>query len=87
MANEGKAAAFYKIFFPPKPAESSVPAEFIYPEPLLPPNTITKEQIIRHIKALSPYKASGPDKIPNIVLQESAEIIVEYLNHICWAII
>ena len=85
--NEGKVEAFHKIFFPPKPAESSVPAEFNYPEPLPPPDTITKEQIIRHIKALSPYKASGPDQIPNIVLQETAEIIVVYLDHVFRAII
>ena len=82
IANEGKAKAFHKIFFPSKPAESLVPEDFNYPEPLPSPDTITKEQITRHIKALSPYKASGPDDIPNIILQESAEIIVDYLDHI-----
>ena len=85
--NKGKAEAFHKIFFPLKPAESSVPVEFNYPEPLPPPDTITKEQIIRHIKALSPHKASGPDEIPNIVLQETVKIIVEYLDHVFRAII
>ena len=87
MDNKAKAEAFHKIFFPPKPAESTVPVDVIYPEPLPPPDTITKDQIAQHIKALSPYKVSGPDEIPNIVLQEAMEHIVDYLAHIYWAII
>ena len=87
MDNKGKAEAFHKIFFPPKPAESTVPVDFNYPEPLLSPDTITKDQIIRHIKALSSYKASGPNEIPNILLQEAMELIVDYLDHIYQVII
>ena len=64
MANKGKAEAFHNIFFPPKPAKSSVPEDFNYPEPLPLSDTITKEQITQHIKALSLYKVSGPDEIP-----------------------
>ena len=45
MANKGKVEAFYKIFFPPKPAEYTVPVDFNYPEPLPLPDTITKDQI------------------------------------------
>ena len=86
MDNKGKVEAFH-IFFPLKPAESTVPVDFNYPEPLLPPDTITKDQIAQHIKALSPYKASGPNEIPNIVLQEATEHIMDYLDHIYQAII
>ncbi|PPQ87142.1 hypothetical protein CVT25_000282, partial [Psilocybe cyanescens] len=59
--NEEKAEALATSFFPQKPAESTVPADYGYPEPLPPPAKITEERIREHITKLSPYKASGPD--------------------------
>ena len=35
---------------------------------------------------MSPYKASGPDEIPNIVLQKSFNLIADYLLHIFQAV-
>lgn len=47
--------------------------------PLLTSIQVTEEQIFTHIAKLSPYKAPGPDGIPNIVLQKSAHLIAPYL--------
>jgi Endonuclease-reverse transcriptase len=77
--NEGKAKVLAEVFFPPKPATSSVPQEFSYPDLLPSPLPITEEQIHAHIAKLSPFKAPGPDRIPNIILQKSANLIVPYL--------
>lgn len=40
---------------------------------------ITRDQIRKHLKRLKPYKAPGPDGIPNIVLSKSADIILDRL--------
>ncbi|RDB20758.1 putative protein in type-1 retrotransposable element R1DM [Hypsizygus marmoreus] len=86
-SNEDKAHVLAKAFFPEKPATSSVPQGFVYPPLLTPPPPITEDQIMRHIKRLSPYKASGPDGIPNVVLQKSANLIAKYLLHIYRAVL
>lgn len=80
--NKGKAEVLHKVFFPPKPMESTVPVGYQYPVPLPPPDIISKDQIRRHVRALSLYKASGPDGIPNIVLQKAIDIIKDYLDYI-----
>lgn len=80
--NEDKAKAFNKVFFPPKPDISTVPEDFQYPPPLPDPSPITREQIRKHVISLSPYKASGPDNIPNIVLQKSLDHIEIHLIHL-----
>ena len=77
--NEGKAKYLVKAFFLTKPPTSLVPQDYD-PLPLLPaPTQVTEEQIRYHIMKTSPYKAPGPDKIPNIMLQKSANLIVPYL--------
>jgi hypothetical protein len=66
--NEDKAEAFARTFFPtPPPPHEEELEQFEYPEPLPDPPQITKEQIQRHISKLSPYKAHGPEGIPNVV--------------------
>ena len=75
--NENKAKAFAKSFFlPPPPPQPKDQEQFDYPEPLPNPPQVTTEQIQRHIAKLSPYKAHGPDGIPNVVLQKCADIIL-----------
>jgi hypothetical protein len=81
-SNEEKAKTFAKTFFPNRPELSSVLAEFQYPEPLPDPTGITRRQILNQIQRLSPYKAPGPDDIPNAVLQKCADLLIEYLYHI-----
>jgi ribonuclease HI/exonuclease III len=86
--NQSKAALFAKTFFPPPPPENTrTPPEHDYPAPLPDPPPITQNQIERHIRRLSPYKAYGPDEIPNIVLQKCADLITDYLLHIYRAVV
>jgi ribonuclease HI/endonuclease/exonuclease/phosphatase family metal-dependent hydrolase len=40
---------------------------------------ITKDQIRKHLAKLKPYKAPGPDGIPNVVLTKCADIILDRL--------
>lgn len=44
------------------------------------------EQLQRQVQRLSPYKAPGPDGIPNIVLKESIEILGKHLLQIYRAV-
>ena len=87
--NDGqeKTHAFTNIFFPPPPATTTVPPNFDYPIPLPDPQEITSDQIKRQIGQLSPYKAYGPDEIPNVVLQRCADLITDHLLYIFRAIL
>jgi ribonuclease HI len=85
--NEDKATTFAKIFFPPPPPPEEEAANYEYPEPLPDPQQISLEQLQRNISRLSPYKAHGPDGIPNIVLQRCSELITNRLLLIFRAII
>jgi hypothetical protein len=86
-SNAEKAETFHRIFFPPRPAVSSVPANFQYPVALPAPLVISLDQIQHHVNSLSPYKASGPDGIPNVVLQKALEHIEDFLLYIYQALI
>lgn len=62
-------------------------AEQVYPELACRTHEITREQIHRQMKWLRPYKAPGPDNIPNIVLSQCAETLTDRLLHIYSAIL
>jgi hypothetical protein len=49
-------------------------------------NTITREQIERQLRRIKPYKAPGPDGIPNIVLTKCADLLLDRLLQIYKAI-
>ena len=85
--NKDKAKLFAKTFFPAPPANpaEALPQEF--PEPLPNPPPLDKAQIERAIRKLKPYKAPGPDGIPNIVLQKCFDIIADHLLYIYRAIL
>ena len=85
--NEEKSRIFAKTFFPPPPPQTADQEHFDYPAPLPNPPQISDEQVQRHIAKLSPYKAHGPDGIPNIVLQKCTDIITGRLTTIFRAII
>jgi exonuclease III len=85
--NQTKATLFATTFFPPPPENPSIPQDYAYPASLPDPPPITRSQIENQIRRLSPYKAYGPDEIPNIVLQKSADLITDYLLYIYRAII
>ena len=85
-SNDGKAKLLSKLFFPPPPLFRNDFTDYIYPEPLPDPPQISKEQLQRHISKPGPYKAHGPDDIPNSVLQQCAPLIQDRLLRIYQAI-
>jgi len=73
--NSEKSAALAKGFFPPKPAENSVPPNVKYPRPCQGGTKITAKQIQRQLQKLKPFKAPGPDGIPNVVLMKYTDLL------------
>ena len=86
--NKDKANIFSKTFFPPPPAlQEGDEAIHEYPAPLPEPPPPDKDQLAKVIRKLAPYKAPGPDGIPNIVLQKCYELLADYLLHLYRAIL
>ena len=77
--NSEKGNALAKGFFPPKPAVSTVPPNIEYPPQCQADIRITADQLQKQLCKLKPYKAPGPDGIPNIVLTKCAEILTARL--------
>ena len=85
--NTEKAQILAKSFFPPKLADTGIPEDFPYPNACCRADQITKEQIQHHLRKLKPYKAPGPDGIPNIVLTKCANLLTNRLYYIYKAIL
>jgi ribonuclease HI len=85
-ANAEKVAALTESFFPPPPASSHVPLNHTYPSPLPGIRFFTRSRIRQVIQSLSPYKAPGPDKIPNIVLMKCSDALIDHLYFIFRAV-
>lgn len=85
-SNEEKAQCLTEAFFPPAP-ESQSYKDYEYPTPIQGFKTINRLQIRRAIEHLQPFKAPGPDGIPNVVLKKTIEIIIEHLYRIFNAVI
>ena len=85
--NEEKAKIFTKLFFPPPPVATNNLEHYEYPDPLPDPPQIRACQIRRHIAKLSPFKAHGPDGVPNVVLQKCVDSIISRLTRIFRAIV
>ena len=81
-SNEEKARVIADSFFPPPPANTSVPRDYRYPKPVAYKPKFTREQIRRVIGKLSPYKAPGPDGIPNVVFKKCADVLLDHLYYI-----
>ena len=76
-----------KVFFPPKPATCNENTQCeLDEEPICKADTITRDQIRRALARLKPYKAPGPDSIPNIVLTRCADVLIDRLWYIFLAI-
>jgi ribonuclease HI/exonuclease III len=86
QSNLEKSKAFCRGFFPPPPETLEIDPNQTYPAPVTDFKPITKDQIMKNIKKLKPYKAPGPDGIPNVVLKESADLIADHLLQIFNAI-
>lgn len=78
--NSAKAEQLYRQFFKEKPKEKEleIPARPKYKarfrfEP------ITKEHLRMQIDKLAPYKAPGPDGIPNILIKECKDVLIHHL--------
>jgi len=80
--NTDKGRVLAKGFFPEKPLSDDALADTIYPPECERAGTITSEQIKAQLKKLKPYKAPGPDGIPNIVLTKCADEITDRLRYI-----
>ena len=79
--NEDKSAMLMRLMFPNRPSDSPTFPK-TYKDQLPPPVEITEGQIRRHITNLNPYKAPGIDRIPNIVLKRSTDLIIPHLLQI-----
>ncbi|KAF8265302.1 hypothetical protein EI94DRAFT_1589365, partial [Lactarius quietus] len=78
--NQEKSLALAKAFFPKKPQQMHNNSDEEETQaPICKTDTITREQIRKHIACLKPYKAPGPDGIPNIVLIKCADILIDRL--------
>ena len=77
--NADKSQALYRVFFPSQDVRQEEYDESSYPEPAFPYRTIWARQIVRAINRLSPFKAPGPDGIPNAVIMQSRDLLVPYL--------
>jgi hypothetical protein len=82
VTNKEKSKLLAKTMFQGKLETSSIPRNRDYLNQLLVCSKITEEQIKRHINKLSPYKATGTDKILNIVIKKCADILTSYLIQI-----
>lgn len=84
--NDEKAKALAKSFFPPPPDNVEIP-QCEYPEAADTVKPLTAEQILRNIKRLRPFKAPGPDGIPNAVLINCADLLIPHLQPIFQAVL
>jgi hypothetical protein len=73
-SNEDKGKVLAKMFFLDKPATKNAPAMML-PNPICKANPISRAQMRRALTRLKPFKAPGPDGIPNIVLSKCADVI------------
>ena len=85
--NEEKGKILAKTFFPDKPLTSTEGTRGKMPNPICKADLISRDQIARALKRLRPYKAPGPDRIPNVVLTKCADLIENRLWYIFTAII
>jgi hypothetical protein len=84
--NSEKTEALAKSFFPPKPQHDEELHPKRYPKQCAPGGKITLEQVKAQLHKLRPYKAPGPDGIPNVVLTKCAQLIADRLLRIYEAI-
>ena len=80
--NQDKSQALAYSFFPARPADAGIPSDYTYPPACCKPDQIMVEQITYQIRKLKPYKAPGPDGIPNIVLMRCADLLSDRLYFI-----
>lgn len=87
--NVEKSKLLAETFFPksPETVASRAEQEEEAVEPVCTMDKLTKEQISRHLSKLKPFKAPGPDGIPNIILSKCADLLLDRLFYIYKAMI
>ena len=86
-SNTEKSKALAKTFFPSKPDNIGIAEDYQYPKACCKASQITREQIAQQLRKLKPYRAPGPDGIPNIVLTRCADILLDRLLRLYKAMI
>ncbi|ETW85037.1 hypothetical protein HETIRDRAFT_27464, partial [Heterobasidion irregulare TC 32-1] len=81
-SNEDKAKALATAFFPPPPEHTDIDPGGVYPRLVCKFQPITRDTIRRNADWLSMYKAPGPDRIPNVVLVQCMDTLIEFLFHL-----
>ena len=69
--NSDKGQVLAKVFFPEKLPTDAALENCTYPDQCESEGSITAEQIKVQLKKLKPFKAPGPDSIPNVVLSKA----------------
>lgn len=78
--NTLKSKVLFSTFFPNENARPEVNRNANYPDEKFSFQQITDEQIQRAIDKLRPYKAPGPDGIPNAVYKRCSDLLIPYLG-------
>ena len=84
--NEEKSEWLHEEFFPRKPATSTVPLDYEYPEPAWTYQPITEEALHRVINKMKPYKATKAGTTPNCVYKHNSALLVPRLATIYRAV-
>lgn len=84
--NEEKALLLAKSFFPLPPAAVTIPSS-AYPEPIPDLPFFSRTRIAEAIQGLKPFKAPGPDGIPNVVLKQCASMLSDHFYFIFRAVL
>ena len=80
--NEEKSRALTNCFFPTKLQDQGRNSEVKYPKVCKGVGKITRKKIHEQLRKAKPFKAPGPDGIPNIVLSNSTDLITDRLFYI-----
>jgi hypothetical protein len=81
-SNEEKSIALAKCFFPAKPQDQDVNEEVRFPKACKGVGRVTRDQIHEQLRRIKPFKAPGPDGIPNSILSNTTGTIVNRLYFI-----
>jgi len=85
-SNADKVKALSTSFFPPLPPTSPDLNDMEYPPPLPGIKFFTRGHIKEAARRLKPFKAPGPDGIPNIVLIKSLDVLINHLYYVYRAV-
>ena len=84
-AHSDKSHLLFHQFFVPAPQDESslnIPENPTYPDPAFEFSNITDDEIYQAIGKLAPFKAPGPNGIPNAVFIHAAEHLVPFMGPI-----